>query len=884
MGLPIFRFTLKHLLTANDIQFTNNSFATSLTGWDQITGGDISFTWNNPSSARAAGAGANTAAIGQICKVNSTAGWPAGTYTIQVKATNLSTGGSSPFASGMVVYGSDTGAALDDVMTYTGDGTWNVGAGPITNEVTFTTTQAYQKLFFKFIKQGPSSGYNVNITIDFIELIRVQNATNDLQISEPDGWKEAKLKLERHPDFHSLVEYFEGGFIYYGENNVDIGGADFIRSTESLYGYNADIIEEIDVSFDSSVYENIFTGLLDLTTLQEVRDNKIEAATIPDNLWSKFISRLDTPVDLRSTTDLDGNPISPVEPIDINLPSQKVRQVYSADYTDDDNIDGVRQYVIPAGEYGIIDFESPILDEIKEKFNYLNTNDPEVPFEMFSMEYAGSYAFNVQLSASTTPLGVLGSSLTDIVVRFQINNDTPINFTKTNGGTNGINGNSVYTYNAVHQLKVSDQIRIYYENTGGVSRTFYTSGKTFSFIRVTADTTYESTDAKGFYLHDVFAGIVNRIVGSNVFYSDVLGRTDTNMRAYGSNGCYSGFALLKGLQIRGYLLEDKIFSISFNQAWKGADPIFNLGLRRDNNGDFIRIERKNAEYDPTSVSVSIENVRTISREYDTSRIIGTIQVGYNKWQSENISGIDDVQSKREFSTVVSGKTKTKLTLHSEFIGASLAFEQTRRQKIEKSKDYKFDDDIFILALNSDDVSPDRYRPETNENFSTVNPITGLLNADTRYNTILSPVRNLLRWGNYWNGCLQNYQSSSVKFVSGEGNYDMVSDYNCSGTGLSCLAVSCDPLSEKGDISLSVYGPGLGYLHLPMLYTVEIINFSWDDYVMIRNNPTKAISVSQSETNLKRFFIKELTFEICKSKCKIVMWPYEDAPIRVIDTP
>lgn len=700
-------------------------------------------------------------------------------------------------------------------------------------------------------------------------------------VSEPDGWKDAKLKLERHPDFHQLVEYFEGGFIHYGENNVDIGGADFIRQCENLYGFNTDITEEIDVSFDGVLYENIFTGLKDLTGLQEVQDNKIEVPTIPDTLWSKFIARLETPVNLRSTVDLDGNAISPVEPVDINLPSQKIRQKYQANYTgDEDPLEGVRQYVIPAGQYGIIDFESAVIDEIDERFRYINASDPAIPFEMFAMKFAGTYTFEIILNASTTPLSILGSQVNDVVAWFQINNESPISITKTASGVDGINGASNFYYNAVHELKENDQVRVYYENPGAVQRTFYTSGA--SNITVIGDTIYPSTESKGFYLHDVFAGIVERIVGTNSFYSEVFGRTDTNMRQYLANGCYSPFIILKGLHIRGFTLEEKIFSISFDKAWKIANPIFNLSLGKEtiSSVDYIRLEKKERGYNATSTSVFIENIRTISREYDPSVIFNSLQFGFNKGNSEETSGNDDIHGKREYANILT-KLKNKLTQYSDGIAASTAIEVTRRQQLEKdkNKDYKFDDDDFIIHVKDEVLSPDRYEPETDENFDS---ITGILNSDTRYNTILSPTRSMLRWGNVWNGCLQKYQNTTLRFVAGEKNYDAITDYSC-GSGEQCLAVICDPLSEKGDINLSVYGGGFGYLHLPLLYTIEIINFSWDDYTAIRDNPNISIALSQTLDNFKRFFIKELTYEICKSKCKIVAWPYDETPILVIDT-
>lgn len=725
-----------------------------------------------------------------------------------------------------------------------------------------------------------------------------------LVVSEPDGWKDAKLKLERHPDFHSLVEYFEGSFIHYGENNVDIGGADFIRQCENLYGFNTDLTETIDVTFDGFNYENIFTGLKDFTGLQEVQDNKIEIPTIPDSLWAKFISRLDTPVDLRSTTDLDGNPVTPVEPVDINLPSQKVRQNYSAtSNTPGSTSEDVT--VIVNGTYYQMSFDNRTLDEIDEIFDEIPQLDNSVqPVPWFEPKYAGTYTFDIVTTAYDYLVSGgfnydLGKDISDYI-RFYLNVDgTEYPFTVGRSfDSDNISGGRVYSINLQVQLNAGSKVNLYGKaiddltvgvgtwtgeirwNGPVVFGALDPDEDVTPYAIIRADTTFPSTEAKGFYLHDALAGVIERICGTNSFYSSVLGRTDTNMRQYASNGCYSSFVLLKGLQIRGYSLEQKVFSASFNQLWKGADPILNLGLGKESvNGiSYIRAEKKQQEYEVDTVSILVSNIRTIAREYDTDRIFSSLQFGYSKWQSENISGIDDPQSKREWATIIN-KVKNKLIQYSDFIAASNAIELTRREEIKESKDYKYDNDIFIIALNEDDVSPDRYRPETDENF---NSITGLLNADTRYNSILTPLRNALRWAPYWNGCLQKYQSSTVKFVSGEGNYDMASDYSCL-SGKQCLAVICDPLSEKQDISLSSYGGVFGYMHLPLLYTIEIINFSWDDYVAIRDNKRKCIGISQTLDNYKRFFIKELTYEICHSKAKIVMWPFDETPIQVIET-
>src|SRR5690606_12171926 len=110
-----------------------------------------------------------------------------------------------------------------------------------------------------------------------------------------------------------------------------------------------------------------------------------------------------------------------------------------------------------------------------------------------------------------------------------------------------------------------------------------------------------------------------------------------------------------------------------------------------------------------------------------------------------------------------------IPIRSGFIAASLTIETTRRTTIKKSSDYKYDNDTFIITINPEELSPESYNPELDENFDSVD---NLLYSDSRYNLILTPLRNLLRWMDYLTIGLQSYLDSSIKFQSGEGNFDM----------------------------------------------------------------------------------------------------------------
>lgn len=875
-----FRFRLALQYPEGSPGLTNSGFDVSLSGWEQSSfpaSVGQAFVWASGGIAHSDGSVSNltkTGAIGQAGPSVTGGIWHRGNYVIDITAKNNSVGGSAPLQSIVNVYGADNSnfsIGSEEGITYSGTGTWDVvpiSDAYLTRRISFTLTKEFNYLFFDFTKVGSTTGYEVDFKIDSINLVTYPKSQ---LISPPGGWKEALLKLERHPEFHSLVEYFKGSFIFYGSDGVVDGGINFIKDAEESFGVDITITISIEASFnEGGSYESIFSGLLYVGGLKELPDNKIDVPIIRNDLWTTFINRLNTPVDLQSTTDLDGNPVPVVPTIDLNLPSQKIRQTYLGFVGSEETfLEDTPTFTIPDNEYGQIDFKREVLNEIDEKHPMPVIENPERPQDLFELEFAGSYGFNITIFTST--LTLLGSSTdANLDVRFQINDDAAVTLTKANGGINGVNGFTQHTYSATHQLLKGDLIRLYFFNNNATGASYTFVMMVNSTLSVVGDTVFPSSETKAYYLHDAFAGVIERIIGRNVFYSEILGRTDTNMRQYDENGCYSRLVVTKGLQIRGYTLSERPAAFSFNHLWKGANPILNLGLGYEtiSGVECIRLEDKASYYDGSSTSENFSYIRP-SRSYDEDRIFKKIETGYQKWQSENISGLDDTQASQIRATIF--KTiGTELTLKSEFIAASLAIETTRRQTIQKNKDYKFDNDTFIILVNGDDLSPDRFDPETTEDFDSV---TGLTNASSRYNILLSPMRNFLRWANYIGGCLQKYLSSSYKFVSGEGNFTMTSDYSCS-SGEQCLGKICDPLSENADISLSTYNGTLGYIHTPLLYNIENTNLPWEKYASIRDNAKKAIGISQTAVNYNKLFIKDLEYLICQSKVDFSGWAAE----------
>jgi hypothetical protein len=305
---------------------------------------------------------------------------------------------------------------------------------------------------------------------------------------------------------------------------------------------------------------------------------------------------------------------------------------------------------------------------------------------------------------------------------------------------------------------------------------------TYSYFIMVADTVYPDTNTDAFMIDEAAESIVSKYIGrDNSFYSDYL---DT---------CAGNFSIMRGLHVRGYMMADKPFAMSFDDWWEGANPILNLGLGYEEIGgiEFIRVEEKAYFYDTTK-SLNLDYVSGIVKTYDRKKIIKSISVGYKKWSAESASGIDDPQAKLTFATLFE-QIGEELRIESEFIAASLAIEQTRRNRVELGKDWRLDEEVIIINV-TDDSTP--ILPETDNDFDSV---TNLLNSDTRYNTMLSAKRNLLRWGNVLVGCLQSNLSSTLKFVRGEGNYDLTSDY---GSACSALGVLTSAVREGDDLSVT----------------------------------------------------------------------------------
>lgn len=686
-------------------------------------------------------------------------------------------------------------------------------------------------------------------------------------VSDPDGWKEIKLKLERHKEFHSLVEVVELPLIFYRSSDLVDGGYEYIRNVELTQGVDAIIEILVEVSEDQGdTYETFFEGLLELETIKDISDAsfyKMECNIVRNDFWSKFINRRSQPVDLGGITSLDGDALTLISEETTYLPSQKITQSFERNVHFNDNNEGLFPVGSGSGttNYLIFDNSHNNLDEIKTRFEYgtqLSTSLPtDVSKYLFKVDFAGTYRIEANIRATY----IFGASRNyDISWWFVYRNNgtlsTPFQIGTSQTGTgSSVEGSSSIIMDRTINLSTGGEIYIYgilvlntsttisylsdYDSDPGAGFTpVYTS------FEVTGETVYPSTVTDSYMLADAAESILSKIISRN----NILSST------YLTSGCAANFAIMKGLHIRGYSMADKPMFMSFDDWWAGANPIFNLGLGYETSFGIekIRIEDKSYFYNDTPI-MTLTNIEKLVRAHDKDRIFKSIEIGYEKWSAESASGIDDPQTKHTYNTrfKIIGKDEKLL---SKFFAASLGIEQTRRNRIEAGKDWRLDEDIIIIALNSNS-SP--FVPEFNEEFSVIN----LLNSDSRYNIRLTPARNFERWKPFFNGCLQIYIPETYNFGSGEGNFDM------SSTGIG----SCDDgaLAENQNISVTT-----DFYTTNQYYEFEY-PLSFDDYKTLRDNPKNCIDISRTSASVgRKFFIDELEYDHFNARGKFSGWSKE----------
>lgn len=731
-------------------------------------------------------------------------------------------------------------------------------------------------------------------------LTNLGDSTSEVLNKDPKGWEQMTLRLSRDKLYHGVFTEFTLALKWHCEG----AGKDFIDNVYQTEDVNGVIEVLIEIDCDSSgTYTELYTGRLNLASYQT--DGEVTTCNIEkSDLFSKLKARDEISVDLESTTSIGGESITAPTAVDLSMHSQKI--LLEASMEGDVPFTAVNNHTAQNSllNQGLISHQLTVVNSEAESFtgwvdyddfgNPGNTASTSLLPEIFeaidaNVQYPDTYTYNLQFSG--TFYDKVNGSQTRIttahslVLRYgaTLATSTAITLYTTAGYTT-----SLATYTEAFDttaltgnitLEYGHKVWLHWFESGTITTGPYNDFWNFEYEYDTAefslsiDSTTDSSTAKTMLVHEAFNQVADSIADKDVsFYSEYFGRTDSEKVVYDEDGCGSLLAITNGLNIRQF--ENKGIFCTLKDLFNSMNAVHNIGLTIEPydgiytpEQDVIRVEPISYFYDNTTQTLNLTRPVKVEVINDNSRYINSIQIGFDKWETEFKGGLDEPCTKHEYSTKVNA-IKGQYNRLSPYIASGYAIELTRRKRILQTEDWRYDNDNFLISVLRSAYG-NFVSEEAGETF--LSSFANLLSFPTTYNLSLTPARMLIVHFNQISACLQTIQGD-VSFINGEGNIlaegakfqtGCPNDYASAGG----IGDSGNPLGENysfpyNDLAIDNRVP----LWLPEIYRFEY-PLTAANLSSVRANPHGYIEVLDDHGNTRKGFILDLEYQLKTGRTK-----------------
>lgn len=762
---------------------------------------------------------------------------------------------------------------------------------------------------------------------------------------DPKGWESLTLKFVRDEFYHGVFYEFSGG----GSEVVPVGfyckggGKEFIDSLYDKYGQEADAYMKIEYRCQDGSFEELYYGKLNFASYTEQFENQKLYSYLnieQFGITQKVRNREEVPVNVCGNVSLDGLPLNHYSPCyNLNLHSRSLFIVseWDGDVNDEfcvgsanpstynwmalprmtatnKEIDVSIDQFFEGRPFGTFEALSPTIEPIID-FSAIYT----YPFSLnLTWNIAGDFidssyflsevtqCSDPQMISRTTSLDPIklrlfyGIDLDDAVdnSRFIDIITIPAYAATTQTETKAFTTSGVQTQTIT--IESGYKLWLLWFGTQEVlDEASLKKRFEYSVFDFTADFASQTpaTVAKSALIHEAWSRLSETITDQQIaFKSEYYGRTNSQPVNYSSNGCNSFAAITSGKNIRTF--PDEPITISLKDMFSNCNGVDNIGLGIEN-GNTIRVEPKKFFYDDT-VIFEKPYVPGIEIKFSGEFVFNEIEIGYEKWEIDQINGIDEPNSERKFSLSDIRAIKKNLLAKSNFIAGSYPIEATRRKNLVLTEDYRYDYDIFLIALNrtvNGDNQPTQLNTaEKDENFDS---ITNVFFPDTGYNFRYSPTMNLLRWFPVYSIGMNkviNYQNYWIIILTDyEGNVEMTTrlslhaepkcpgefGYEQGGFFIPLTLVEKPQYqSPVGSGVVSGYPVPLAPFSVEQLYgeplfMPEEITFehpvSYSEFKTIKNNPKGLVRISADGINYMSGYIKTFEFDLRRKMGSFVLY-------------
>lgn len=668
----------------------------------------------------------------------------------------------------------------------------------------------------------------------------------ETEVLEPIGWDAFESKIVRSEEYHGIsAEFVDDGITVKFDDVAAIGviKAAYIDDVANLVTFIVRYkdVEEYRGQIDFNVYKDVYDSY-----------HYIEVTITELDKRADFFKRIETKVDLDNLTAFDGAVLPPYPHLrdEIEMPAKTMEQISEAILSEESEPVTINSF----GRYAslFLPFGGVELSEISTltpgyqftlKYGYPSsishistfTNNYDADSKlacssgMFTLKVTGD--FRLQYVSDSRPTSVnisfyiykmVGNDLESLLIQDIYNGGAvPDTFLFS------IPDNELeITLNPGEKISTLITVNM----SGGSDPAWYSVTALKTSFKVSILSVCEDTYADISHVHEVFSRITEAYTdGFITVKSNLYGRSDSDVNPYDG---VNYLALTNGLRIRNYVDLDgnkPALSLSFKELAAGIAPVDNIGygfVLEDGNL-YLRVERFEWFYQ-SNVIFSIDNPSKKVRSLVPKEVFSDFNIGYKKYETEGTNGLDAIMTNREYRTRQALST-SKVEKISDFVADSYAIEATRRRANDKdTKDWRYDNDVFILELSS----------RSGGYIIRTGNVTGtnLVDPSTLYNVGISPARCVQRWLGRLFGW--SHKKEELIFTAGTGNLN--------------ASTARSPLNIK-------YVENQNFESGTPVFTAEIIDVEYpltlSEFNAIKSNPYGIIQVDGEDCYLKELRYK-----------------------------
>ena len=625
---------------------------------------------------------------------------------------------------------------------------------------------------------------------------------NEVEIDEPVGWSDFELSMKRDDTYHGMQFIASTGALrFWGI------AASFLSDQKEQFGISADVTFKAEAACDTG-YEEVIEGRLNFGKYKDTCGSLciVEIPFEEQSCTVTLNNRFDQKVDLDSLISADTVTVLPVYAQLgqlISMPPKALQTAVDGSVADAGDATQIGlSSGIPLGQLIYIrpEYSTERYNNIKtgqltggtncQNFSGLNVStcfsDPITPqllFEDIITCFDGNFFYSSRMKGSFT----WNSDVNIIEVKHIVYKWDGVGALDTDGEViqeatlydspfPGTPGDEAFTFDNTldGNVTIEEGIGFYaimsiIAQVEGVDGTIDVVYDKETWFLAEATKLCPPSFAQYYMVHEALSRIVENVTNGCIrVKSAYYGRIESQPFAFDADGCGGLRMVTSGLKLRG-APDGKIFS-SAKDLISGLNAIDNIGFSIID--DPARAGKRILLIEPVEFfykdaqMVFLDAVAEVSNEVQENLHYAKINVGYKKWEVEDVNGLNEFNSTREMRTNVE-TVNTTLDITSNLVAGSYPIELTRLQRFAESgaADSTYDNEIFIIALERAAYS------FIVEEDKILNP-QNIFDPATVKNFRLSPMRNLMRWFKSIVNTYTNISSSDSRifFNAGTGNF------------------------------------------------------------------------------------------------------------------